>query len=89
MNEVRAKKTKYLNNQMVSERELDWSGAKARLEMLRANALVLGRPDLNSAIVRMLVVINKNQPSKKILKSISKRISEIERELAGTNQRTK
>ncbi len=85
MNEQRAMKTKYLTNQMVSEKELDWSSAKARLETLRTLASMSKRYDLNSAIIRMIVVINKNQPNKKLLKSIFKRISEIEQELADTN----
>ena len=90
MNEARANKAKYLNNRMVSEQELDWSNAKARLETLRTLASMSKRYDLNSAIVRMIIVINKNQPNKKLLKSIFKRISEIEQELKNvTYQKTK
>ena len=90
MNEARANKAKYLNNRMISEQELDWSNAKARLENLRTLASMSKRYDLNSAIVRMIIVINKNQPNKKLLKSIFKRISEIEQELANNiSQKTK
>lgn len=90
MNEQRAMKTKFLTNRMVSDKELDWEGAKARLEMLRTTASMNKRYDLNSVIVRMIIVINKNQPNKKLLKSISKRILEIEQELKKTSsQKTK
>ncbi len=60
MNEQRAMKTKFLTNQMVSDKELDWEGAKARLETLRSMASMNKRYDLNSVIVRMIIVINKN-----------------------------
>ena len=90
MNEQREIRTKFLTNQMVSDKELDWEGAKARLEMLRTIASMNKRYDLNSVIVRMIIVINKNQPSKKLLKSITKRIYEIEQELANMQiQKTK
>ncbi len=90
MNEQRAMKTKFLTNRMVSEQELDWEGAKARLETLRTMASMNKRYDLNSVIVRMIIVINKNQPNKKLLKSITKRILEIEQELEKTSsQKTK
>ena len=87
MNEQRAKKTKYLNNQLMSDQDHQWAELKAILDNLYGTALQYGRADLVSSISKLLIVIGKNKPNKKLYKSLYNKINQIQQNLENCKHR--
>lgn len=81
MNEQRAKKNKYLNNQLMSDQDHQWAELKAILDNLYSTALQYGRADLLTRISKLLTVVGKNNPNKKLYKSLTQKISQIQQDI--------
>ena len=80
MNEQRNNKMRFLNNLSDSLQE-NWADLLARLQNMEKTALSSFRGDLAAAIDRQIKVLKKNEPNKKIYRSISNFADKTEIEL--------
>ena len=80
MNEQKNNKMRFLNNLSDSLQE-NWADLLARLQNMEKTALASFRGDLAAAIDRQIKVLKKNEPNKKIYRSISNFADKTEIEL--------
>lgn len=78
MNEKRAKKAKYLTNTLVSDMDRQWRGLLGQLGGLEAKARVLDLETVVDLIDDLKNVIAKNQPNKKLFRTVQTKINEID-----------
>lgn len=87
MNEQRNNKMRYLSGNMVSSLEQDWQDLLARLQSLMQTAKNAFRADLVKLIISKENVLIKNNPNKKIYRSILKFADDIENKINSSLQR--
>jgi len=81
MNEQRNMKKNYLAGVSADSLQRDWDELYERLKTLAGNAHLACRPDLETLVLRQMVVVQKNQPNKKIYRSILKFEEKMKTEL--------
>lgn len=87
MNEQRNNKMRYLSGNMVNSLEQDWQDLLARLQSLMQTAKNAFRADLVKLIISKENVLIKNNPNKKIYRSILKFADDIENKINSSLQR--
>lgn len=78
MNEKRAKKQKYLSGSLVSDLDRQWRGLLGRLERLERKAIEINLETVEDLVEDLKNVVLKNQPNKKLLRTVEGKIYEIE-----------
>lgn len=78
MNEKRAKKAKFLSNSLVSDLDRQWRGMLGRLDSLERKAIEMKLETVEDLIEDLRNVIIKNQPNKKLFRTVENKINEIE-----------
>lgn len=89
MNEQRVRKTQYLNNQMHSDLDAQWDELSMIINTLVHEAFVRKNPELFDKIIKMIKVIGQNKPNKKLIKSLKKRVEDIEQTIRLRQYNTK
>lgn len=78
MNEKRARKAKFLSNSLVSYLDRQWRGLLGRLDYLERKAVEMELETVEDLIEDLKNVIIKNQPNKKLFRTVESKINEIE-----------
>lgn len=78
MNEKRAKKKKFLSGSLVSDLDRQWHGLLGRLEYLERKAIEMKLETVEDVVYSLKAVIEKNQPNKKLFRTVESKICEVE-----------